>query len=165
MTKAQRSKLTRRTKRGSIVGIINKQRKSSKTRGHPEPAYTNQELIDWCMNQDVFHVLHAAWIESDYDIWLKPSIDRLEDNLGYTFDNIKIVTWKENNDKSHRDTRSGKLRNQLKPIAQYSLDGTHIADHISASEAARTIKFYQANISKACNKQAKTAGGFLWKYI
>jgi len=39
------------------------------------------------------------WIENDCIKDLVPSVNRLDDYINYSLDNIELVTWKENNDK------------------------------------------------------------------
>ena len=75
------------------------QRHVSEKRGHQPPAYTKQELGEWIKSQPNFQELFDKYIESGFDSWLKPSVDRLDDNKGYSFDNIQLITWKENHDK------------------------------------------------------------------
>lgn len=87
------------TKRGTIIKIYNSQIASSKRRKHPLPAYSRDDFITWVLDQNIFHKLHAQWVESNYERMLAPSIDRLDDSKSYTFDNIRITTWKENNQK------------------------------------------------------------------
>lgn len=52
-----------------------------------------------------------------------------------------------------------------KPIAQYTLDGDFIKEYRSASEAGRMTTVTKSNIQHALSGKAKTAGGFLWKFI
>src|ERR1019366_3715766 len=44
----------------------------------------------------------SAWEASGYPLGLSPSIDRIDNALGYTLDNIQILTQSENASKSRR---------------------------------------------------------------
>lgn len=68
----------------------------SRIRGHHLPKYTKQELKVWCFNQSIFHKLYTEWAKGRYYKMLKPSCDRLDNSKSYTFDNLRIVTFKEN---------------------------------------------------------------------
>jgi hypothetical protein len=55
-----------------------------------------------------FKVLYKNWVKSGYEKNFRPSVDRLDSTKGYSFDNIRLVTWKENNNANHI--------NNVKPI-------------------------------------------------
>jgi hypothetical protein len=84
-----------KTEKGVIRVIYKTQKLHSKDRGHPLPAYSKKELAEW-MYKNGFKELYNNWVKNGYDNKLKPSIDRLDDNKPYTFDNIRLVTWQEN---------------------------------------------------------------------
>ena len=69
---------------------------SSKKRGHTPPEYTLQELEEWLYGQDLFKKLYIEWEESGHNTLLLPSVDRLDDDIGYSFENIRLTTWEEN---------------------------------------------------------------------
>ena len=78
----------------------------SEKRGHEPPTFTLEELREWIFSQPNFDTLYDNWVASEYDRTLIPSCDRLDDDLGYSFSNIRLVTWKENYDKQHDKTRN-----------------------------------------------------------
>ena len=85
------------------------QKNSSVSRGHLPPAYTRDELVYWCMSQEIYHMLHYEWKESGFDSELAPSINRLDDRFGYSFNNIEIMTWAENRRQPRPFARKGIL--------------------------------------------------------
>lgn len=155
-----------RSKRGVASKIYGHQLSSSYRRGHEAPRYTRDDLLDWLMSQKLFHHLFHLWEISNYDKYLKPSVDRKEDKLGYTFSNIQLMTWGENDTKANRDKKSGKLSYSSIPVSQYSSNGVLLAVYHSLSQAARVTGATKSAISKCCNNKPKhrTAGGFIWKY-
>lgn len=82
-----------------ISQIYDGQKYTSKKRGHTPPSYTKQELKEWILQQENFSILFNLWKESGFNMNNKPSIDRLDDDKPYSFSNIQLMTWKENNDK------------------------------------------------------------------
>jgi group I intron endonuclease len=52
----------------------------------------------------------------------------------------------------------------VKPIDQYLLDGTHIAEWLSGTQASNLLKINRGNISACLVGRYKSAGGFIWKY-
>lgn len=148
---------------GVFSGIYKTQVKASKTRGHIPPEYTKQELIDKYSNTELFTNLYTAWVESGYLKGLRPSFDRKNDDLGYSFDNIMLTTWSKNYRKANRDQKSGKLRSNHKVVYQYTLDGKYLKDFTSIAYASRSTGVPKSSISNCCSGKYETAGGFKWK--
>ncbi len=141
-----------KTKKGVVTLIFKTQNKNSIKRGHTPPLYTKKDLKDWLYSQELFHHLFHLWEISGYDKMLKPSIDRIDNSLGYSFSNIQLMTWRENTAKEYR------------PVLQYSKDGVFINEFISGQHASNYTGITQSNVSRCCSGYRKTAGGFIWKY-
>jgi len=94
-----------RTKKGKICKIYLKQVQSSKKRNMPLPTYSKEELYEWLMASQEFHHIFNLWIISGYDTRLAPSIDRANPYKPYTFDNIEIMTWNENDIKGRAERK------------------------------------------------------------
>lgn len=95
-----------RSRRGEIgkSGVMyNQQKVSSRRRGHAPPSYSLQEFREWLFAQAEWKQLFANWIASGYDRWASPSVDRLDDDLPYTFDNIRLVSYLENHQKGFEE--------------------------------------------------------------
>lgn len=50
-----------------------------------------------------------------------------------------------------------------RPVIQYTLNGTYVAEYPSAMEAMRQTGIKQGTISQCCKGQKQTAGGYKWK--
>ncbi len=156
-----------RTKHGLIMHIYNRQKKSSKRRKHLPPTYTRQELEDWCMSQKVFHNLYDNWKRLDYQTNYVPSVDRKDDYIGYTMDNIQLMTWEKNNEKGRNDRLSGKNNKGLKEVHQYSINGDYVASYKSIAIAERMTNISRTSIAAICrgkNNKLKIAGDYQWRY-
>ena len=154
--------------RHSLVGLLKRsysnQKACSKKRCHPKPSYTFEEFMIWAIRQDNFIELFNNWKLSGFTTELRPSCDRLDDYKGYSFDNIQLITWAENEAKLHRDIKSGKNRKKSKVCEQFTLDGVFIAEWVSLKEAARNNVATSAGISQCCKGLTKQSGGYIWKY-
>lgn len=90
-------------------------------------------------------------------------------NKPYTFENIQIVSYKENHAKATYNREQG-ITTQgsvCKPVRQFSLDGVFIQEFVSATQATKLLpdlKLNRQNIQKVCNGERKTCGGFIWKF-
>jgi len=153
-----------RTKEGLVNRIYNSQKARSKRRKYPLPSYTNAELYEWLIDQDYFHTLYNKWAYFNYDKYLVPSVDRIDDYKSYTFDNIQLMTWKENERKSHSDCKNGINRKQCIPISKYTKDNIFIKRYYSVSVAARDTGIDRRNICSCCKDKTKSAGGFKWSF-
>ena len=92
----------RRKPEGWCNKVFHNQVKSSKRRGHNPPDYTRFDLYSWTLAQPNWETLYNNWMQSGWQTNLVPSIDRLDDTLPYSFNNIQLMTWKENNDKGRK---------------------------------------------------------------
>lgn len=154
-----------RTKQGVVSTIYYSQIRSSEMRNHPLPSYTKKELEKWIFSQPNFEKLYNDWVKSDYDRWLKPSIDRLDDYKPYSLDNIQLMTWKENLIKSHQDRKNGINNKQNKIVYQYNLKGELVKEYYSINQASREVSNTKpTDIINSCNGKRISCGGFIWSF-
>lgn len=159
--------LKRRTKQGLVYHMYIHQKVHSKRRKHALPTYTKEELYEFAINNKEFNKLFDDWVKSNYDYWLVPTFDRLDNFNSYSFDNFnKWLTLKENNDTFREDVRNGKYISKMthKKVIQLSLDNIKINKFESMAEASRKTNIIASSISAVCNGKRKTAGGYKWSY-
>jgi hypothetical protein len=89
----------------------------------------------------------------------KPSIDRIDNDGDYTFDNCRFIELGKNVEERN-------IRVLSKPVIQRDLQGNFIKEWKSASEAGRQLKLSIGNISSVClNKYGfKSAGNYDWRF-
>lgn len=162
------SRAYRRSKLGLIANMYSNHKSRSKKRGHLPPVYTRGELTTWVFAQDNFESLYTEWVASDFERYLVPSVDRLDDAVGYTLSNIRLVTWWVNNRKARDDIKAGKLisKNQRR-IVQLDLDLNLIAEYPSYRCGQRATGFTDSNISAACMGLLKynIYKNFVWMFF
>lgn len=57
---------------------------------------SKEDFYTWAMCGHDFHRLFRDWVESGYDRKLAPSVDRINPEEGYHWDNMQWVTHSEN---------------------------------------------------------------------
>lgn len=155
----------KKTKKYLITKIYNHQKDSCKKRGMPLPTYSKDELYDFMMSSTKFHILYDNWKRLDFQKNYTPSIDRKNDLLSYTLQNIQIVTWESNYRKAHLFHKLGiNSNNTSKKVLQYSKDNVFIKEFHSCMEAHRITGIERSTISKCAQGKRKSAGCFLWKF-
>ena len=153
----ERARLVAKTKRGVITKIYGAQVSHSKAKGRSLPTYDKEWFFNWLMSQPEFHRLFHIWVHSGYNKWLKPSVDRMDENIGYTEYNIELVQWQDNHFKE--------AQKQSKVVIKLDLEGNILDEYDSISKASKSNKIPSANISRACRKtNVRTAGGYKWKF-
>lgn len=155
-----------RTKEGLLTKIYSGQKTNSKVRGNNPPSYSKEVLGKWLFEHPDFEKIYNDWVISGYDSNLTPSIDRLNDNEGYSFDNIQLMTWEENKEKGHKDRKSGANNKVGKKVIGIKTSDNSSLEFHSISDASRKTGINRSNINGCClNKKGfDSAGGYYWKY-
>lgn len=151
------------TEKGVIRVMYKAQKANSKRRKMILPNYTKQEFKDWLYANN-FKVLYDNWVLSGYKKEFKPSADRKNDFLPYSFDNLMLVTWNYNKAHQFNDILNGKNKGALrcKPVLQIDKDGNILAEYHSFSFARRIVGYsMESNIKNG--KPSKKDGTF-WRY-
>jgi hypothetical protein len=155
----------KRSKEGIITKLYGRQRDSARSRNMALPTYTNLELREWAFKQEIFHKLYDEWVKSNYDKNLSVSFDRKDDYKSYSFDNLQIMTWKDNNLKSHEDRKSGRNRKMLTSIKGININTNETLEFYSIREASRQTNIPHSNIINCCKGKINHAGGYKWNYV
>ena len=160
----------RKSVTGLVKYIYSHQKRNCSTRGHENPTYNEKELKEWIIAQDNFEAIYNNWVNTDMDKSNTPSVDRLDNSLTYSLDNIQLTTWKENAENAYRDVRENTLNNPTllngghRAIAQVNFDGELVNIFISLAEAARQIGIKHQAISSCCVGTNRVAAGHFWCY-
>lgn len=155
-----------RSLKGIAIHTHYRQRIESKIRGHNPPEYTRHELEQWFRDNKDWDRLYKQWVDSGFSRWYSVSVDRIDDYKTYSFDNIQLMSWKENKEKSCRDTKYGINTKRSDTIRQYDkYTNEFIGEYFSQAEAGRRTGIEQTAISRAVNGKSMSAGGFTWVRI
>lgn len=156
-----------RTKEGLATQIFVHQRAKSKKREHPLPSYSKVELKNWLFNHKMFSELFSEWRDNNFDKNFTPSVDRLNDYLPYSINNIQLVRWKDNADRFHRDEKLGINRKKLIPVIAVSVNTGKVIEFYSIAQAQRETNIQSTNIVNICKRRRKgyiSSGGYYWYY-
>ena len=147
--------------------IYSSQKQSSKKRGHKPPAYSVEWLIDWMMSNPEYDYLYSRWVDSGYDRDLKPTVNRIDDEIGYMKYNIELMDWKTNRAEGHKEraksnqcTAHGKLSRVVQQFENFEL----INEYKSLAFASRETGISRKNIQSVCAGRRRFAGGYMWEY-
>lgn len=116
---------------------------------------TKTEFMNRFINDKVFLRLYKAWQESNFQMNLCPSIDRIDSTKGYTIDNIRFLEHGEN-------CKRGK-ENVLIEV----FEGDNSLGIYQTYQEIEDIfeGVYRANIDKVLKGQRKTSGGYTFKLV
>lgn len=140
-----------------VLNVIYRNQILRQKRRNIKVNYSWEEFKNKYINDKIYLDLYNKWVNNDYLKDLKPSFDRIDNKKDYSFDNLQILTWKENNDKGRKE-RSIKVN-------QYDINGNYIKTFNSIVEASKEVNIYKSNISSCCKGKIKTCAGYKWKYI
>ena len=161
-------KLENRTVEFLIKEIYNRQKNSSKFRGHNLPDYSYEDLLKWVIVQPNFKELFDNWINSNCQTSLIPSVDREDDSIGYTLSNLlRITTWKENKRRGEILRGQGISKHKrYKEVHQFDFDGNYINTFHSALSASKTFNMETSanHIIEVCEGIRNYVGEYTWSY-
>lgn len=112
-------------------------------------------------------MLFDAYKDGGCNRELSPSFDRKDTHSGYSFENIQLMTCRENKEKGWADMRRGHIITKDKPqrsVLQLTLKGYLVSKHISIAQASRNSKVLRSAISNCLCGLSKSSGGYLWVY-
>lgn len=158
--------MTKVTKKQLASRIYAHQKEKSRQRGHQAPAYSRDELLAWMDNNPNFDNLYNRWARSGFKRNLAPSVDRLDNSKGYTFQNIELTSWDVNAKRAYRDMRTGTIvreYNAHRPVIVYNDQGEKLFETISMCGAQRRTGVNRGRIFKAC-REASAADGYTFRY-
>jgi hypothetical protein len=97
------TKVYERTKKGKLVrtyrNMLSRVKGILKNKAH---LYEGLDILDkdlfykWSLNDSEYNKIFDNWVNSNYDLKVSPSIDRILTDKGYTLDNIRWITFSEN---------------------------------------------------------------------
>lgn len=161
--KNNRKWLYYRTPRGFLLAKYNSQvLASQKTRNKPwqSPNYSKEEFVKKWIDNPKFIELFNQWKNNNYKTLLSPSFDRINNSLGYTFNNIQLVTWGQN------------IKNYIKDVKYFSATGVIMYDKNnneinrfnSMIEAEKKTGIRWKSIQRCCHGGRKSTHGFKFAF-
>lgn len=174
--KCRSIKYNKSTPELTIKKIYQSQITNSINRNHALPNYTLEELITWTLSNNSWKLIYKDWQDSNYDKWLAPSIDRIDSNKPYDFNNIQLMTWKENSSNAHNEVKRNDLQRNQRPVRALNLDGSLHKDYYSIANALEEINGSYWGISSVADGipvkdgkgyyyQPQTYKGYKWQWI
>jgi hypothetical protein len=134
-------------------------RRRSKEKWLSEPEFTIEEFREWFLVNNG-EIAYKKWAKSNYNKKFAPSVDRIDCRKKYTFDNMQIITWKENIAKGGKE----KILVWGKEVKQIDKDGYIVMIYKSPTEAAKILNCNSKSIQSAARKK-DNYNGFRWEYI
>lgn len=151
------------SEKGVIRVLYKTQKRHQRLRGHGDMPYTKAEFENW-LYANGYKGLYEKFKESGFIKDLKPSVDRIDDFVGYSFENMKLTTWKHNREHQYEDIKKGigTSGKRCKPLAKVGSNGRIVCEYPSYSSAKRDMGY---SLEHQIKNGVVCRNGFYWKYI
>ena len=149
------------SEKGVIRVLYKTQKRNNKLRGFGDMPYSNVDFTTW-LYENNYKSLYDTWVLGGNIKNYKPSVDRLDDFVGYTLDNIRLVTWIENKQHQWKDiiTGEGTSGERCKSVVQCNLQGNVLREFISYQEIRRVMGYC---VNYVVLHKDGIKDGYLWK--
>lgn len=151
-----------RVRKRTILGKLQTMYASMKFRSKEErfknvKIITKENFIQFGLKNDRYIILFNNWVESGYDNKLSPTIDRVNNKLGYIEGNLQFLTKSENCKKRfHEDGCFNNGKSVKTKII--NCENENILYFNSRKEVAEFLKSAYSNIRRAIRKKYKVKG-------
>lgn len=144
----------RKTKKGVLTNIYQHLKQRNKV------DFSLKEFHERFLEDKKFLKLFSEWEKSNYNIQLKPSIDRIDCKKHYYFKNIQMMTWGENRYKQSKlDGKRGK-----KPRVFQMLGEKVIKIFQSQRHCVKELGVSQGNLSMVLTGKRNFVNGYKFIY-
>lgn len=176
MNKNEYNKLYRQKHKGDVTYWYTKTygrlKRDNKNKFNLPLPFDKEEFKEWIITNYKFRLeeMLKEYKENNYKKELCPSIDRIDDFKSYTFDNMQLLTWEENNNKGRASLKNKRQCSEMakrvwsKKVVQKDLEGNVIAVFNSTHDVERILGFDSSLIAKACRGN-KVSKGYRWNYV
>lgn len=106
MTRSEKDRQYRRTKKGFLVKTYYNIQKRARVRGFE--CLSREEFYKFGLESATFLTLFKLWRETGCTRKLTPSLDRIDRTKGYSLDNIQWLSVSDNSKKWHREVNKKK---------------------------------------------------------
>lgn len=150
----------RRSPKGVLTVLYSKMKERSRKNNLPSLDFSLNEFHHMFIESESFKNLYKLWVDSDFNKMNKPSIDRHDPDLGYSKENIRLMTWYENRIKGDKENAERITTSVIK----FDLNGNKICEYESVKEAVEKTGLNQSSIVMCCQGKRNHTGGFIFKY-
>ncbi|ASV67594.1 NUMOD1 domain-containing DNA-binding protein [Cytobacillus kochii] len=150
----------RHTPKGVLTNLYGKMKERINKNGYGEMPFSLKEFHERYLYDFTFLQLFEGWRNAGYEKLNKPSVDRINPNFGYSFENIEFVTWEKNRKKS--DKENSKVTTSINMYDKNT--GKLLMKFDSVKKAVEYTGLSQGNIVMCCQGKRNYVGSYVFKY-
>lgn len=139
------AKRYKKTTVGYLKDLYHAMNGRNQNKGFGHLPFSLNEFVDKYSKHYDFVKLFEDYKDNNFDIDLAPSIDRINPNLGYFYENMQFITWKDNKEKGFKE--GSFMRRKAVNMFDYET-GKFLMTFGSAYEASSYIGAQQSNVVK-----------------
>ncbi len=150
----------RKTPKGVLTNLYSKMGERNRKKGFGDLPFTLKELHDRYLRDTAYLKLFESWEASGFEKEKKPSFDRTNPTIGYSFQNMELKTWGENRAKADWE----KSFVYTTPVVMCDKNGVEIREFGSTKEASKMTGIPQSGITACCQGLYKQTHGYIFRY-
>lgn len=160
MTQVESTRIYRKTIKGFTTYLYYNMKVRNIRRFGVALPFTSGQFRVWLITRPEFNPLWTNWVQSGRRRDLTPSVDRIDCMQPYTFDNMQLMRFQDNN-------RKTTIENPLyknKAVLVFDWSGELLGRFPSTKDCGNTLRLRKESIARCARRERRTYRGLTFVY-
>lgn len=141
-----------------LISIMYSKMKQRHIKNNYNKICDKNDFIEFAQQSEKLKILYNDWVNNNFDRRKTPTVDRINNSIGYEFNNIQFLTKSENSAKGNKETKINKTHPpyNVKKVRLFKNDEEYFFDN--GKLACDFLNVSRYAVSNAIIKKHKIKG-------